>query len=296
MSYREFQPDVRLSHLVRDYWQVDGYPDIGQQEHRFMPEGLVRLTFYAGSTWRGSLMGSDLELMPSASLEGLTLTPLRAVSVGSTRALGVELYPWGARQLFGWDFSVSTQDLSLKHPLLARALSALLRLSAWAEARQLLEAWLLELLSERGRESGAGIRAAETLYNTLGQVRLGTLAGELGLSARQLERLFAAEVGVNAKTLARLIRFEEVHNRLWRSPNTSLAQLAYELGFADQAHLTREFKMLSSMTPRAFGQFVQLDVARLPTHLLTPNQLAELSISRAGWAGDLTSGRLNAVH
>ena len=280
VHYVEFLPDVRLSHLVRNYWQVDEYHDIGQQEHRFLPERLVRLTFYAGVTWRGSLTGGDLALMPGASLEGLTLTPLRAVSIGSTKALGVEIYPWGARQLFGWDFSLSTLDLSLKHPLLARAVSALLRLSAWDEARHLLEDWLLGLLSERGQELRAGAGAALSLYNSLGQARIGTLAEELNLSSRQLERQFAAEVGVNAKTLARLIRFEEVHNRLWSDPNVSLAQLAYELGFADQAHLTREFKALSFMTPRSFGQFVQLDTSRTSTQRLTQEQIAETGVSR----------------
>lgn len=265
MPYREFQPTARLSHLVRVYWQMDAYRDIGQEEHRFMPERLVQLTFYDGSTWRGSLSGGNLELMPSASLRGLTLTPQRAVSLGSTKALSVALYPWAARQLFGWDFSASTLNLSLKHPLLARAVSALLRLDAWDEARQLVEDWLLGLLSERGREPSAGARAAGQLYTTLGQARIGTLAEEFELSQRQLERQFVAEVGVNAKTLARLIRFEEVRNRLWLYPDVSLAQLAYELGFADQAHLTREFRAMTFMTPRRFGQFVRLDTSRTPS-------------------------------
>ncbi len=262
VHYREFPPDARLSHLVRAYLQMDDYREVGQEEHRFMPERLVRLTFYAGSTWRGSVTGGDLTPMPSASLTGLTLTPLRAVSLGATKALGVELYPWGARQLFGWDFHMSSLDLSLKHPLLARAVEALLGLDAWDEARQLLEDWLLGLLSERGQELKAGAGAAVELYKSLGQTRIGTLAEKLNLSPRQLERQFVAEVGVGAKTLARLIRFEEVRNRLWRDPQLPLAQLAYELGFADQAHLTREFKALSFMTPRSFGQFVQLDSHR----------------------------------
>ena len=274
MPYLEFRPDASLSQLVRVYWQMDEYRDIGQKEHRFMPERLVQLTFYTGSTWRGSLSGGDLELMPSASLRGLTLTPQRAVSLGSTKALGVELYPWAARQLFGWDFTMSTLDLSLKHPLLVRAVSALLRLDAWDEARQLVEDWLLGLLSERGQELKAGAGAALELYESLGQARIGTLAEGLNLSSRQLERQFVAEVGVNAKTLARLIRFEEVRNRLWLDPKVSLAQLAYELGFADQAHLTREFRALSYMTPRTFGQFVQLDTSRTPAQRLTQEQIA----------------------
>ena len=276
MPYLEFRPDARLSQLVRVYWQMDEYRAIGQEEHRFMPERLVQLTFYAGSTWRGSLSGSDLEPMPSASLRGLTLTPQRAVSLGSTKALGIELYPWAARQLFGWDFTMSTLDLSLKHPLLARAVSALLRLDAWDEARQLVEDWLLGLLLERGQELKAGAGAALELYESLGQARIGTLAEGLNLSSRQLERQFVAEVGVNAKTLARLIRFEEVRNRLWLDPKVSLAQLAYELGFADQAHLTREFRAMSFMTPRSFGQFVQLDTSRAPTQIVTQAEVGQL--------------------
>ena len=90
-----------------------------------------------------------------------------------------------------------------------------------------------------------------------------------------------AEVGVNAKTLARLIRFEEVRNRLWLEPKVSLAQLAYELGFADQAHLTREFRALSYMTPRTFGQFVQLDTSRTPAQRLTQEQIVQLGTSRS---------------
>lgn len=266
---------------------MDEDHDIGQQEHRCLPERLVRLAFSVGQTWQGSLTGGDLEWTPAAVLSGLSLTPLRAVSQGINRALGAELLPWGARQLFGWDARTVTLDLSLKYPALTRALGALVRLPAWDEARQTLDAWLLELMAERGREPGAGIRAAETLYASLGQIRLGRLAEEVNLSARQLERLFVSEVGVNAKTLARLIRFEEVHNRLWLDPNTSLAQLAYELGFADQAHLTREFKALSYMTPGTFGQFVQLGTGRLPTYLLTPDQIAELGVSRADRADDL---------
>lgn len=264
----EFLPDVRLRHLVRAYWQVDEYHGAGQEEHRFLPERLIRLTFYAGATWRGSMLGGGLEMMPAASLTGLTLSPQRAVSIGSTKALGVELLPWAARQLFGWDFSMSSMDLGLEHPLLTRAVTALLRLDAWEEARQLTEDWLLGLLAERGREPGSGARAAGALYSSLGQVRIGALADEFNLSQRQLERKFVQEVGINAKTLARLVRFEEVHNRLWRDPNVSLAQLAYELGYADQAHLTREFRAMSSMTPRGFGEYIKLDTSR-PAFSLT---------------------------
>lgn len=251
VAYREFLPDQRLRELVRVYWQVSEFHDLGQEEHRFLPERLVRLTFYAGTSWQGDLSGLALEKMPSAALSGLTLLPQRVVSVGQTKALGVELYPWGARQLFGWSAEMLMLDLSA-HPA-AREICALLTLDRWEEARQTLEGWLLGLWHAQAGALGKGVQAAAQLYTSLGTAKIGTLAEELNLSQRQLERQFAQQVGVNAKTLARLIRFEEVHNRISLEPDLALAPLAYELGFADQAHLNREFKALAHVTPRAFA-------------------------------------------
>ncbi|GMA15605.1 AraC family transcriptional regulator [Deinococcus metallilatus] len=257
MPFQEFLPDPRLRPLVRVYWQMEELHDAGQEEHRFLPERSVRLTFLAGSSWRGAVNGGSLQPLPEAALGGLTLQPLRVVSVGHTRALGVELYPWGARQLLGWHAGMPDLDLGEQYGADVRAVCALLHLELWEEARQTLEGWLLRLWAERAVETGKGVRAAAQLYTSLGSARIGTLADELNLSPRQLERQFVREVGVKAKTLARLIRFEEIHNRLLLNPALPLAPLAYELGFADQAHLTREFRALSQMTPRTFAQWAE---------------------------------------
>jgi len=50
------------------------------------------------------------------------------------------------------------------------------------------------------------------------------------------------------------MRFEQVRNRLWHHPDTSLAGLAHELGYTDQSHLSREFKRYSGTTPAAFAR------------------------------------------
>lgn len=257
MPFQEFLPDPRLRPLVRVYWQMEELHHAGQEEHRFLPERSVRLTFLAGSSWRGAVGGGDLEPLPQAALGGLTLQPQRVVSLGLTRVLGAELYPWGARQLLGWHAGAADLDLAEQHGADVRAICALLHLERWEEARQTLEAWLLRLWAERAVETGKGVRAGAQLYTSLGSARIGTLAEELNISLRQLERQFVREVGVNAKTLARLIRFEEVHHRLLLDPSLSLAPLAHDLGFSDQAHLTREFRALSRMTPRTFAQWAE---------------------------------------
>src|SRR5207244_2944293 len=51
------------------------------------------------------------------------------------------------------------------------------------------------------------------------------------------------------RALAELDRY-----RLWGDPAPDLAGLAQALGYADQSHLSREFKRYSGMTPAAFVQ------------------------------------------
>jgi AraC-like DNA-binding protein len=73
-----------------------------------------------------------------------------------------------------------------------------------------------------------------------------------GLSERQLRRRFEAEVGYGPATLARVLRFQ----RFLRAaddagPGDSLARLAADAGYADQAHLAREAKRLSGLAPSA---------------------------------------------
>jgi len=58
---------------------------------------------------------------------------------------------------------------------------------------------------------------------------------------------------MSPKALARLIRFDEAHTRLWNAPRQSLTTLAYELGYADQAHFSREFRALAAIPPSAFA-------------------------------------------
>jgi AraC-like DNA-binding protein len=85
--------------------------------------------------------------------------------------------------------------------------------------------------------------------------RVAELGPSLGLSERQLRRRFADAVGYGPKTLARVLRFQrflalaaEGGAGRWRSGD-GLAGLAFEAGYADQAHLTRECRRLSGRTP-----------------------------------------------
>lgn len=81
--------------------------------------------------------------------------------------------------------------------------------------------------------------------------RLHEVARELGVGERQLRRRFDRSVGYGWRTLSRVRRLQRVLSANEQSPAPSLAHLAITAGYADQAHMSREVRALSGLTPRA---------------------------------------------
>jgi transcriptional regulator GlxA family with amidase domain len=102
------------------------------------------------------------------------------------------------------------------------------------------------------RSHPAARRAAELIRRARGRVMVRSLTDELGLSARQLERLFRDHVGVSPKEAARIARFRHAVELMHSRPVPSLAHIAFECGYVDQAHLTREFRTLAGSTPASY--------------------------------------------
>ncbi|MCZ4495406.1 MAG: AraC family transcriptional regulator, partial [Conexibacter sp.] len=71
------------------------------------------------------------------------------------------------------------------------------------------------------------------------------------LCVRQLRRRFVRAVGYWPATLARVQRFQRFLGHAQRTPGASLARLAADAGYADQAHLARECRRLAGVPPSA---------------------------------------------
>ena len=79
---------------------------------------------------------------------------------------------------------------------------------------------------------------------------IGALARELGRSRQHIGRMFLQHVGIGPKELARIARLQRAIAYLQRCPSQSLADAAARLGYFDQAHLARDFRLLAGATPR----------------------------------------------
>jgi AraC-like DNA-binding protein len=83
--------------------------------------------------------------------------------------------------------------------------------------------------------------------------RVATLTEEFGASERQLQRLLAEYVGVSPKWVMRRARLHEAALRADTGDDVDWAALARDLGYADQAHLTRDFTATLGTSPARYA-------------------------------------------
>jgi AraC-like DNA-binding protein len=126
-------------------------------------------------------------------------------------------------------------------------------------ARRLLEAAVAQQLTAAGFEPDALVLEIVRRLQTAPELpSVAKLAAELGITERQLLRRANAALGYGPKQLARILRFQRFLRALRRSRSESLALLASECGYVDQAHLTHEASELAGSTPRRLQ--AELDV------------------------------------
>lgn len=127
---------------------------------------------------------------------------------------------------------------------------AVRRLQAVPFASTGLEDVVAALLDRRPPEpsalalAGALIRPCHTVDR---------LAQRLGMTPRTLRRHLPTATGLAPKQTLRILRFQRVLRLRERLPRLPLSDLAAFLGYADQAHMTREVRAYSGLSPTALA-------------------------------------------
>lgn len=98
--------------------------------------------------------------------------------------------------------------------------------------------------------------AATRIHDDPTLLRVEQLATQ-GRSVRWVQRAFKRHVGVSAKWMIRCARLQQAVCALNADPVQRLTDLSYALGYADQAHFSRDFKAVVGETPSAYAARVQ---------------------------------------
>jgi AraC-like DNA-binding protein len=242
-TYREYLPDPGLADLVSCVWVQRVSRDAAPYEHRTVPNGCVELTWVVGGE-EVSVVGPRRRAVVDRVAPGCAVAGLRFRPGVPHEVLGAT-----ACELLG---AGTTLDV-LWGDRAARA-SERIHLAPTPEA--VVRILQREVLARRAAAPGPDALVAEIIRRLQpwrrGEVR--ELASDLFVSPRQLRRRCIAAFGFGPKTLQRILRFQgflalaqDVHR-----PDAGLSRLAAAAGYFDQAHLTRECRALTELTPAAF--------------------------------------------
>lgn len=117
-----------------------------------------------------------------------------------------------------------------------------------------IEAFLLAHLPAPDPRAQEAAAVVETIATNPAMTRVETLAEELGVSVRGLQRLFAEYVGIGPKWVIRRYRLREVTERMAAGGTIDWAALAADLGYADQGHFIRDFKNMFGEPPTWYAE------------------------------------------
>jgi AraC-like DNA-binding protein len=116
---------------------------------------------------------------------------------------------------------------------------------------EMFHAGVAAVLVKRGKGSSpaADPRAAAAAAALRQGHSVGDAAGMIGLSQRQMERLWLDWFGLSPRRYRRILRLRQAVK--WARNGESLAEAALHAGYVDQSHFNRDVRKLSGVAPRA---------------------------------------------
>jgi len=181
-----------------------------------------------------------------ATVSGVQTRTFTRVLSGRGRVLGVLFRPAGFRAFLDAPMSSITDRELSAGELLGEPVP-----EATPEA---VEAWLAPLVPAGPHPCEGTTQLVETVARDRSIRRVDELAALAGITVRALQRRFADHVGIGPKWVIRRYRLYEAMELATRADGPRWAQLAADLGYADQAHLARDFAAAVGTPPAAYAR------------------------------------------
>ncbi|WP_182906828.1 helix-turn-helix domain-containing protein [Microbispora sp. H13382] len=175
---------------------------------------------------------------------------------GSGRVLGTRFRPGGFRPFLDGSVSrLSGRFVEVGEMFGAAGAALVGRVLAEPDSQAavaLVETFLQGLGPSEDPQAEEAAALVAMVEDDMSVTRVDELAARSGRSVRSLQRLFRDYVGVGPKWVIRRFRLHEAAERIHQG--LDLATLAAELGYTDQAHLTRDFTAAVGMPPAAYAR------------------------------------------
>ncbi|MBW4443376.1 MAG: helix-turn-helix domain-containing protein [Plectolyngbya sp. WJT66-NPBG17] len=251
--YTEFTASNAIASLIGAFWCFST-PDATIQfsesvQHRVLPDGCMDLIFQYERSLDGDINNPQLTIYGSTDrFELFNIKP-------ATEFVGIRFHPGMAGQFLNlsaidlFQQEVKAQDCA---SVFGKIFDRLCRCNSLEQALRTLQTSLLELQRMNDDLSSPTREAIRLISSSQGRMPVSQIAEIIGVSERTLRRGVTAAVGLPPKVLARILRFQNTVSHLRSLESSNLCGIALACGYADQAHMAREFQQLAGLTPTTF--------------------------------------------
>ena len=250
-SYCEAKPVPDISHLVHSFWEFTVAEDSDPPIHEIFPDGLINLVYCQSIRRKFSII-----FLFKMGLENFN----QEVFPGDI-CWGIKFSPAANREILGIDPSklpivkalIGKNSTKLNNNLHKK----LNNCSNFNEAIKIYEKEIKSLKIGVEDLDGQVRDAVEIIAETIGETKIIKVAEQVDLSIRQLQRRFQKATGFTPKSFARAQRIRATAVKFAEEVPSNLSDQAYELGFYDQAHFSREFSTIANRSPKSFAEKVR---------------------------------------
>ena len=260
MYFQKYNTNPLFSDFIDCYFTIDTRQLETSIEDLIIPDGTFGLIFTDDSMALSRTLNTSSSFLPlkRTSIFGqkthavqYTINPSNSIVFGlKVKPSGISLFTKETSFIKNIFEDIDTLNISDLKEIESQVLDAI----TVHQKIEIMERYMTRKLEKAACNSDLELLQVMTNFIFLhkGNVRLDALIEHFDTNYKKIERLFNKYVGMSPKSYLRIIRINACVDIHKFKDTFNLTALAIDNGFFDQSHLTKEFKRLTSLTPKQF--------------------------------------------
>ncbi len=255
MEYKEYKPHKLLSGFVECYWSALADKPPFREEESLIPDGTIELMFNFGDNYSQIKNGKKAEVKGSHVI-GIRQNSLRISQTNNQNIFSVRfklggIYPFLKIPVYSFANDFFELDLLLGNDY--KEIEEKLYEAKTGEKRTaIMDDYLLRKIPGKCYDEYLSVEASLNFLLKNSYQDIKNITGSLNTNYKSLERNFQKVIGLTPAEVLKIRRFNNAVHSMYSCVYNSLTEVAYNCGYFDQSHFIREFKQLTTFTPREF--------------------------------------------
>lgn len=241
LHYIEVHPTIELSNHIYCYWQFKTKTPLNEPYfYRIIADGCIDIIISCLHPYESRIMGfsNSYNVFPLGRLFNF---------------VGIRFLPGAFPLIFNFNASEITDKMEILKSVLPRLSEDLGNIVANKYSLQaitgLFDTYFIKLLANLPfREDKRICSAINTILMLKGNLSVENDI-DVGLSLRQLRRLFEFYIGDSPKSFSRIVQFQSLIKTIISQEELQLNKCFYDFGYYDQSHFIKNFIAFYGLSP-----------------------------------------------